>query len=100
MSKPPSSPANGCSACDETLTTPPPSGYRHVLQTEQDEHDHGHEHEDRRPCGEAAVEDAGRVVDGRADVGEDDRPAQERTQAPAAHLDAPPAHVVLGHSRP
>src|SRR5207244_749183 len=58
-----------------------------VLQGQQHEHDERHEHEDRGPLVVTARgQDAWHVIDGRADVGEHDRPAQQRPKAPAADV--------------
>ena len=71
-----------------------------VFDAEEDEHEQGHQHEERGALPEVPVEDPGHVVDGRADVGEDDGPAQEHAQVPAPDLDpARRARLEFGHSQ-
>ena len=50
--------------------------------SERDEHegDRGHQHEHRRQAADLGVEDRRDVVDGRPEVGEDDRPGERRAQ--------------------
>ena len=59
-------------------------GHLGVLEREQDKGDRGHADEERGVQAHLAIEDAGHVVDGGADVGEDHGPAQERAQPGAA----------------
>ena len=71
-----------------------------VLHAQEDEDEERHQDEERGALPEVPVEDPGHVVDGRADVGEDDGPAQEHAQVPAPDLDpARRARLEFGHSQ-
>ena len=88
-------------------------GHLAILDGEQDEDEQGQGHEERRVRADTRLleEDAGRIIDRGADVGEDDAPAQERAEpAPvASRLPTGPwvvvgccraGRVVSGHARP
>src|SRR5205823_4666083 len=72
--------------------------YLRVLDAQKDEDEERHQDEDRRARTEVPIEDAGHVIDGCADVGEHDRPAQKRTEIAAAELDPPAgSSLALAH---
>ena len=55
-----------------------------VFVGEQDENEHRHEDKEGGVGPDLAVKDAGRVIDGGSEVGEDDGPAEEPAQPPRA----------------
>jgi len=69
---------------DHAATLRIPPCHLGVLDAQEDEDEQRHQHEDGRARAELAVKDAGYVIDGSADVGEYDGPAQERAEVASA----------------
>ena len=61
---------------DHTAALRKPVGNLDILECQQHKDEHGSQHEKTSEWPNRPIENAGDIIDRRADIGEDDRPAQ------------------------